>query len=124
MYTKILFVIIDILAIIDLFFILKATLKIRENYGKWLKHTFISAIIAILANICIALSFNALFAEISYCIYFASIDWILYFLTGFCISYTDHDRALKHLAPLACIVMMLDSAFIISNLFFKMHFSS
>ncbi len=122
MYTKILFVIIDILAIIDLFFILKATLKIRENYGKWLKHTFISAIIAILANICIALSFNVLFAEISYCIYFASIDWILYFLTGFCISYTDHDRALKHLAPLACIVMMLDSAFIISNLFFKMHF--
>ena len=122
MYTKILFVIIDILAIIDLIFVLRSTLRIREKYGKWLKHTLISGIIAILANICIALSFSSLSAEISYCIYFASIDWILYFLTGFCISYTDHNRALKVLAPLACIAMMADSAFILSNLYYKMHF--
>ena len=122
MYTKILFVIIDILAVIDLIFVLRSTLRIREKYGKWLKHTLISGIIAILANICIALSFSSLSAEISYCIYFASIDWILYFLTGFCISYTDHNRALKVLAPLASLAMMADSAFILSNLYYKMHF--
>ncbi len=122
MYFKILFVIIDILAVIDMFFVLRSTLRIRENYGKWLKHTLISGIVAIIANVCIALSFNPLFAELSYCIYFASIDWILYFLTGFCISYTEHDRALKILAPISCIVMVLDTVLLISNLFLKMHF--
>ena len=122
MYTKILFIIIDILAIIDLVFVLRSTVNIKEKHGKWLKHTLISGTIAIIANICIALSFNAIFAEISYCVYFASIDWILYFLMGFCVSYTEHHAALKKLAPVAFVVMALDSLLILSNLYNKLHF--
>ncbi|MCR4788813.1 MAG: response regulator, partial [Lachnospiraceae bacterium] len=122
MYTKAAYVIVDILAVAVILIVMKATRRIKEDYGKWLKNTFIAGVIAILANIMIAVSFDDLFAEISYCIYFASIDWIIYFLTGFCLSYTEHRKHLKNMAPVAAVVMGIDSVLILSNLFYKMHF--
>ncbi|MCR4989458.1 MAG: response regulator [Lachnospiraceae bacterium] len=123
MYTKSVYVIVFILAITDMIFTLKACAKIQENYAKWLKSTLIAGIVAIIANIFIALSINPLMAETSYILYFISIDWILYCLTGFCIYYTEHSKELFFLSPIAASVMAADSISLVLNLIFKHCFS-
>ncbi len=123
MLTKTLYVIVDIIAVIDILFTIKAIARVSAAYGRWLRYTLITSIIAICANILVACSFNPLCAELAYCFYFASIDWIIYFLTGFCLLYTEHDAAIRRLyIPAACI-MAIDSISLFANLIFKNHFS-
>ncbi|MCR5590940.1 MAG: hypothetical protein K6F73_05350, partial [Lachnospiraceae bacterium] len=122
MYTKAIYAAVDILAIAALFMIIPATGRIRADYARWLKRTLIAGIVAIAANICVAVAPNASFAEISYCLYFSSIDWMLYFLTGFCLSYTEHDLWLARLSKIAAAVMVIDSVSIFLNPFFQNHF--
>lgn len=122
MYTKTIYVIIDCLAAIDILFVVRAIGRIRERYGKWLKWAMMASVVAIFANILIALSFNSSFAEFSYCLYFGSIDWILYFLCGFCLLYTEHDRAMKKLYIPAAVIMCADSLSIALNPVFSHHF--
>ena len=97
MTTKIVYVIIDCIAIIDIILTLNAIRPIKESYGRALRLAMRAAVLAIFANILIALSFNELSAELAYCIYFAAIDWIIYFLCGFCLLYTEHDPIVKKL---------------------------
>ncbi|MBR4168725.1 MAG: hypothetical protein IKR47_03220, partial [Lachnospiraceae bacterium] len=122
MTTKIVYVIIDCIAIIDIILTLNAIRPVRESYGRALGRAMRAAIIAIFANILIALSFNELSAELAYCIYFAAIDWIIYFLCGFCLLYTEHDPIVKKLTVPAAILMALDSVFIFSNFIFGHQF--
>lgn len=109
MYTKIIYVIVDSLAILSIIFTIKALSKVKESGIKRLIKAMIAAIFAIVANMLIALSYDALSAEISYCCYFASIDWVVYNLAAFLLYFTEHpliSRRLKY--PTACI-MGLDS---------------
>ena len=122
MYTKTIYVIIDFLAILDIVFTLRAMRNIRQAYGKRLFMGMIAAIVAILANIAIALSPNALFAQIAYCTYFAAIDWIIYFICGFCLRYTEHTALVKKIAVPAAILMGLDSLSLYLNPAFGHHF--
>ncbi len=115
MITKIIYVIIDFLAILSIIFTISSVNKIKEDFGKSIRKAMIAAIIAITANILIALSFNALFAELAYCTYFASIDWILFHLFGFCLSYTEHETVKSRLKLPAMIVMIADSVSIFLN---------
>ena len=55
MLIKIVFITIDVLAIVTLVFMAIASSRIKRSYGWWLKYTLISGIIAITANIFIAL---------------------------------------------------------------------
>mgnify|MGYP002626868997 CR=1 FL=1 len=123
MYTKAVYVVIDCLAIIDLIIVLTALRRVSEKYSKWLRLTLISGIVAIIANILIAISPSAFSAEISYCLYFASIDWILLFLWGFCLSYTEHFIALRRLTIPAGILMLVDTVSILLNPIFGHHFT-
>ena len=123
MLTKIIYVIIDTVAIVDIIIIINAMYRVGAAYAKWLKRTFVAAIIAIGANILIASSFNAFGAEIAYCVYFASIDWILFFLAGFCLLYTGHDKVLKKVSIPVAVVMAADSLLIFINPLFKWHFT-
>ncbi|MBQ8946308.1 MAG: response regulator [Lachnospiraceae bacterium] len=120
MYAKVLFCLIDSIAILIIILTIRAiSLNIREEYGKWLAAALYSAVAAILANIMIALSANGSMAYISYCFYFAAIDWIIFFLFGFCLYYTDHRDALNRLrAPVACL-MALDNIIIMSSIMLK-----
>jgi len=122
MLTKIIFVIIDCLAVFALYFTIKATDRINKLYARWLKWTLVAGIIAIYANILIAFSSSNLFAHFAYSLYFASIDWILYFLVGFCLAYTEHEQALHRMAPFAACVMTLDSIALLLNTFFEHEF--
>ena len=123
MYTKTIYILIDALAILDIILVLFALRKIRENYGKWLQKALFSGAVAIVANICVAHASSELFANISYCLYFASINWILFYLCGFCLSYTEHERALRRARIPAAIIMSLDSFSIYLNLAFGHEFS-
>ncbi len=120
---KTVYVIIDILALLTLLLLAGRTDRIKKNYGVWLKRTFIAGIAAITANIMIALSANELFAESSYCLYFISIDWIIYFLTGFCLLYTEHEKFMRKWMYLVAAVLFCDSVSILANFLFGHHFS-
>ncbi len=123
MLMKIIFITIDCLAVLGLYFITKAAESIRKSYGLWLRKTLYAGIVAISANILIAVSVNAALAQAAFCIYFTAINWILYYLVGFCLAYTDHERTLNILyIPAACI-LGLDSLSIILNPFFSHEFS-
>ena len=123
MLTKIIYVVIDTVAIVDIIIIINALHGVGAAYAKWLKRTLVAAIVAIIANILIASSFNAFGAEIAYCVYFASIDWILYFLAGFCLLYTGHDKVLKRVSLPVAVMMAADSFLIFFNPLFKWHFT-
>ncbi len=122
MFTKIIFVTIDCLAVFALYFTAMATDRIQRIYARWLKWTLFAGIVAIYANILIAFSFSNRFAHFAYSIYFASIDWILYFLVGFCLAYTEHESALRILYIPAACVMAVDSVSLLLNPFFEHEF--
>ena len=122
MLTKIIYVLIDYLAITDLILTYRASRRIKKDYGRLLRRALLFGVVAIAANILIAVSFNSQFAEIAYCIYFASIDWVLLYLTGFCLRYTEHDKSLKILRIPATVLMAADSVSIMCNPIFGHHF--
>ncbi len=122
MNIKIIYVVVDIIAIICIFLTIHQIKKIKEPYGVSLKKAMIYAIFAILGNIMIALSYNELSAEIAYCVYFIAIDWIIVFLSGFCLSYSEHDDAKKKLKVPAGFLMGFDSVSIMLNPVFKHEF--
>ncbi|MBR4719268.1 MAG: response regulator [Lachnospiraceae bacterium] len=122
MYTRIVFVTVYILAIISILIILRSLNKIREEYGRILKRVMIAAIVAIVANVLIAMSPNETFAGFAYCFYFASIDWIIYFILGFCISYTEHDLIKNRIKWPVALIMGIDSLYILLNPFLKHSF--
>ncbi|MCR5595367.1 MAG: response regulator [Lachnospiraceae bacterium] len=119
MITKIIFVLIDCVAILDMYFTLKATDRIKEDYGKWLSQAMLAGIFAIFSNILIAFAFNPIIAKVAYAFYFASINWILLYLSAFCLSYTEHHYLLKKLSVPAIVLMILDTVSISLNLFFE-----
>ncbi|MCR5323235.1 MAG: response regulator [Lachnospiraceae bacterium] len=123
MYTKVIYCLVDYLAIIDIVFTYRALKKVKQEYGRFLRIALILGIVAIAANVLIAVSMNVTFAGIAYSLYFAAIDWILLYLTGFCLSYTDHEKALKVLRIPALILMTADSLSILCNPIFGHQFS-
>ena len=125
MITKILYVAVDTVAIIDIVALICAFAKVRSQtqYAAAMVRTLTAAIAAISANMFVAFSNSTYMAEIAYCVYFASIDWILFFLAGFCLRYTEHEKALKILRYPAAFIMALDSALIMSNPVFEMYFT-
>ena len=122
MYTKTIYVIIDSLAILDILFTLRAMRNMKQTYARRLIVAMVVSVIAILSNIAIALSFSPLFAQIAYCTYFAAIDWIIYFLCGFCMHYTEHQEIVKKVAVPAAVIMGLDSLSLFANPLFSHHF--
>ncbi len=123
MYTKIIYVIIDSVAILMLMLTVIALRRIKKSYSRWLRVTLEVAVVAVIANILIAVSLTPRFAGFSYCIYFASMDWITFFLCGFCLSYTDHNRNLRRMTIPAMLIMMADSVSILLNPVFSHVFS-
>ncbi|MBO4416409.1 MAG: response regulator [Lachnospiraceae bacterium] len=123
MYTKVIYCLVDYLAIVDIILTYRALKKVKQEYGRLLRNALIFGIAAISANVLIAVSMNAAFAGIAYCLYFAAIDWILLYLTGFCLSYTEHERGLRILKIPAIVIMAVDSVSILLNPVFGHHFS-
>ena len=113
---------VDFLAVIVLFFTLYAMERVKDGYAKWLKRALMMGAVAVIANIFVALSFNATMAALSYCAYFSTINWIIYFLYGFCMLYTEHDYILKKTDRIIVFLMILDTISIYANFIFHHHF--
>ncbi len=122
MYIKTVYVIVDLIAVILLLPTINAVEKIKKEYGTWLARSLVAAVVAIIANIAIAAAFDAKIAHIAYCCYFASIDWILYFLGGFCLIYTEHDNILNRGKKAVAVIMFADSLSILLNPVFDHEF--
>ena len=122
MYTKVIYVLVDSIAIITILFTYGALHKVSTEYGRFLRHALIFGAVAIFSNILIALAPNALFARHAYSFYFASIDWILLYLTAFCLSYTEHEKALRILRIPAIVITFADSICILVNIIFEHSF--
>ncbi|MCR4806170.1 MAG: response regulator [Lachnospiraceae bacterium] len=122
MNIKIIYVLVDIIAIISIFLTIRSINKISEPYGASLKKAMIYAIFAILGNIFIAFSFDPLSAQWAYIVYFIALDWIIIFLSGFCLSYAEHEDAKKKLKIPAGFLMGLDSLSMLLNPFFGHEF--
>ena len=123
MTTKIAYVIVDLIAIIDILVVMNAVSKVQKPYAKWYKRTLILAIPAIGANIVIAVASNALAAEIAYCFYYASVGWILYNLMAFFLVYTEHEKILNLIRIPALILILADTVSLFANPFFGHAFS-
>ena len=113
---------VDFLAVIVLFFTLYALERIRDTYGKWLKRALMTGAVAVIANIFVALSIDSTMAAIAYCAYFSAINFILYFLYGFCMLYTEHAYILQKTDKIICFLMIVDTVSIYANFIFEHHF--
>ena len=107
-----------VIALVVMIFVQKAIRKIKADYRKWLFFTMLFAAIAMIANIFIAYSQGPLMAEISHCVYFSSIDYIILFLCGFIAIYTGHLKIRKALVIPVRILLLLDNIFLFLNLKF------
>ncbi|MBO4678414.1 MAG: response regulator [Lachnospiraceae bacterium] len=122
MYTKAAYVMVDFLAVIVLFFTLFALERLKDVYAKWLRRALMMGSIAVIANIFVALAINSTMAAVAYCAYFSTINWMLYFLYGFCMLYTEHDNILKKTDRIIVFVMLLDTISIYLNFAFGHEF--
>ena len=85
MQLKIIFTVINVLSII-LLHIIAFIIRPEKNYLKTTKKLLLSATVAIFANILIANAISIEFANFAFCLYFAFLDWIIYYLCLFSIS--------------------------------------
>ena len=115
MYSKIIYVVIDSLTILMLMSTVIALRRVKKKYSRWLRVTLEIGVVAVTANILVAVANSPGFAQIASCFYFASIDWILYFLCGFCLLYTEHQIILRLLAIPTALIMAVDSVSIFLN---------
>ena len=122
MYTKAIYVIVDSLAIIVMLITMHALGRIKEAYGKWLRFAMLFGIFAITANIFVAVSVSETMAAFSYCAYFSSIDWVILFLFGFCVLYTNHDVIYKKTRHFFAVLMLFDTISIFLNFLFNHQF--
>ena len=113
---------VDFLAVIVLFFTLFALERLKDVYAKWLRRALMMGSIAVIANIFVALAINSTMAAVAYCAYFSTINWMLYFLYGFCMLYTEHDNILKKTDRIIVFVMLLDTISIYLNFAFGHEF--
>ena len=123
MLTKVIYVLIDLVAIMVLIFTYRASRRIKEEYGRLLRTALLFGMVAIGANILIAISMNVKFAGVAYCIYYASIDWIMLYLTGFALSYTEHERSVRILRVPVLVLISLDSLSLLCNPIFGHEFT-
>ena len=120
---KVVFAIVDYLAILDIIVTIRAIRKnVRTPYGDMLRYALSFAGIAIFANVLIAVSYNRAFAGVAYSLYFASINGMIYFITGFTLIYTEHDKAQKVLSAPFLIIMGFDAVSILLNPLFGHEF--
>lgn len=115
MQLKIIFTVINVLSII-LLHIIAFIIRPEKNYLKTTKKLLLSATVAIFANILIANAISIEFANFAFCLYFAFLDWIIYYLCLFSIEYTKRDGLLKVYKPLAVFFCFIDTILLFSNL--------
>lgn len=115
---------VDFLAVIVLFLTIYAMDRIKDTYGKWLKRALVAGSFAVVANIFVAVSVNSAMAAVAYCAYFSAIDFILYFLYGFCMLYTEHVDIFKKTHKIICALMIIDTVSIYANFIFGHLFTS
>ncbi len=118
MYGKIAFTILNIIAIVVMFFTNRAVKKVKDVYMRWLSKTMLFATVSIIANIFIAFSVHPVMAQIAYCFYFSSIDWMIMFLGGFVSIYTGHDRIRDTIGIPMRVILILDTLSIFLNIVF------
>ncbi|MBR5407438.1 MAG: response regulator [Lachnospiraceae bacterium] len=117
MIIKIIYIAIYCLAILSIVFIIRSLRGTKKHYDRGLEAAMICSVVAIIGNIMIALSPSMAFAGLAYCIYFASIDWIIFFLFGFILSYTEHDVIRNRIRPAVTVIMLADSLSVFLNPF-------
>ncbi len=117
MLIKIIYVAVYCLAILSIIFIMHSLRTTSGRYVRNLRMAMVFAIIAITGNIFIALAPGETAASLAYCIYFSSIDWIIYFLFGFVLSYTEHENIMSKLKPWVTVLMLGDTVSMFLNLF-------
>ncbi|MCR5355926.1 MAG: response regulator [Lachnospiraceae bacterium] len=122
MHIKIIYIAVYLIAILSLIFIIRSLYITPGKYARSLRMAMTFAILAIIGNIFIALSNNEQTAVLSYCIYFASIDWIIFYLFGFVLSYTEHENIKQKLKPPVAVIMLCDTVSIFLNFAFGHHF--
>ena len=115
MQLKIIFTVINVLSII-LLHIIAFIIRPEKNYLKTTKKLLLSATVAIFANILIANAISIEFANFAFCLYFAFLDWIIYYLCLFSIEYTKRDGLLKVYKPLVVFFCFIDTLLLFSNL--------
>ena len=122
MTVKIIYVIVYFAAIISIFFFYRLFNRISDSYVRSLKKSMIYSVIAITGNILIALSGTEQSAGLAYCIYFSSIDWILFYFFGFILSYTEHNDIKRKLKIPIAALMGADTLSIFINLILRHQF--
>ncbi len=80
------------------------------------------AIVALASNIVIAFSTKVIVSDIAYCMYFASLDWLILALTGFVTSYSGYFKLIKNLTLPTVLIFVADTIFMFANIFFHHQF--
>ena len=112
---QIIFTVINILSII-LLCIIAFKIRPEKNYLKTIKKLLLSATAAIFANILIANATDVEFANLAFCLYFAFLDWIIFYLCLFIIEYTKRDKLLRVYKPLVVLLCFIDTLLMFTNL--------
>ena len=123
MNPKYIFTIVNILSLIALIIVTAIVQKKlnnkKEEHVAMLRGILFSASLTLLTNILIANATSEAFASFAYSSYYASMDWVVFFLCFFSVSYTENNKNHKiynFIKGLGITICLLDNLFIFSNL--------
>ncbi len=123
MTTKIIFSVLLVLSIIELVILLRLVRRIKEVYGVYLFNTIMTAVFSMTTQLVLAFAPNMRVADITYSLYFFSLDWLVLALSAFCATYTAHHRMVRFLFYPSIIVAAVDSLSLLANNFFHHEFT-
>lgn len=93
------------------------TMLRKDSLGKSMAKVLFAGVIAEFGYVIYLMSDEYFFMSLSNSIVFCSIDWILFFLLRFCISFTEQEGWVAHYSKYAVVPLMVDSAVLMTNVF-------
>lgn len=123
MISRILFVGFNIISLIIMTVVTRLVANRKEGYAISLRRLMMSAAVGVTTCAFVAVAPSAFSAEIAFCFYFASMDWLSYFLMTFCLRYTNHDKMYRMLKTPGALLMAVDTISIFLNLVWGQQFS-
>ena len=91
----------------------------KKHIAGTLRKMMIAATVALLDNSIVMASGSETVCMVTYSVFLVGIDWVLYYMMSYVMEYTGSKNLLRHGPLFFKIIMLLDSASMFLNFFFR-----
>lgn len=123
MLSREVFIVLNLISLVIMVICVRLVANKTEGFAIRLRRLIMAAAVGVSACVYVAMAPTAISAEVAFCIYFGSLDWVAFYLLGFFLKYTNHQKLYKITYWPVLIMVVCDTISIFLNLVLGHQFS-